>query len=97
MENDGYSLDDKRVQIEKNDIPDILEKFERRKEETNNRKKKHFSVPVREIEANGLDLSISKYREIEYDEVKYEKPSVIKSRILEAEKEIIKTLEELDV
>jgi len=96
MENDGFSLDDKRTKIDNNDIPDILEKFEKRKEENNeDRRKKHFFVPVKEIEANGWDLSVSKYREIEYEEVKYEKPEILKKKILELEKDIVKGLEEL--
>lgn len=98
MENDGFSLDDKRNEINKNDIPDILERFEKRKEEKNeDRRKKHFFVPVKEIESNGWDLSISKYREIEYEEIKYEKPGALKKKILELEDEIIRGLKELDV
>ncbi|MEM2955073.1 MAG: N-6 DNA methylase, partial [Candidatus Nanoarchaeia archaeon] len=97
MENDGYSLDDKRVEIDKNDIPDILERFEKRKEEPNgDRRKKHFFVPIEEIRANDWDLSISKYREIEYEEVKYEKPEVLKKKILELEEDIVKELKEIN-
>jgi type I restriction enzyme M protein len=97
MENDGYSLDDKRVEIKENDIPNIIESFEKRKEERNNdRTKKHFFVPIKEIESNEWDLSISKYREIEYEEIKYENPDIIKKKILELEEDIIKGLKELD-
>jgi type I restriction enzyme M protein len=96
MENDGFSLDDKRVQIEKNDIPDIIERFKSRKKEDNtDRRRKHFFVPIKEIKENNYDLSISKYREIEYEEVKYEKPEVIKKKILELEKKIIDTLKDI--
>ena len=59
------------------------------------RKKKCFLIPIKEIKDNNYDLSISKYKEIEYEEVKYEKPEVIKKKILELENKIIKTLEEL--
>lgn len=98
MENDGFSLDDKRVQIEKNDIPDIIERFKNRhKEKIANRKKKYFFVPIKEIKDNNYDLSISKYREIEYEEVKYEKPEVIKKKILELENNIIETLKNIEV
>jgi type I restriction enzyme M protein len=98
MENDGFSLDDKRVQIEKNDIPDIIERFKnRRKEDNSDRKKKHFFVPVKEIKENNYDLSISKYREIEYEEVKYEKPAVIMKKILDLENKIIETLKDIKV
>lgn len=98
MENDGFSLDDKRNLIDKNDIPDIIERFKnRRKEDNTDRKKKHFFIPMKEIKDNNYDLSISKYREIEYEEVKYEKPEVIKKKILDLEKEIIETLNYINV
>src|SRR3989344_3412603 len=73
MEADGYSLDDKRTeQPDKTDIPDILERFSKRKEEPNtDRRKKHFFVSIKDIQDNNWDLSISKYREIEYEEIKY--------------------------
>ena len=37
------------------------------------------------------------YREMEYEEVKYEKPEVIKRTILELEQKIVKTLEGIDI
>jgi len=96
MENDGFSLDDKRVPIEKNDIPDIIEKFKNRKKENNSdRKKKYFLVPIKQIKENNYDLSVSKYRVTEYEEIKYEKPEVIKKKILDLEKKIIETLEDI--
>lgn len=99
MSADGYSLDDKRTFIDgKGDIPDILEKFGRRGEETyEDRKAKCFIVPVDEITENDYDLSISKYKEIEYEEIQYEKPEVIKQKILELESKITKTLSELEI
>lgn len=98
MEADGYSLDDKRQEIKQNDIPDILAKFAKRKDEPNtDRKKKHFFVPIEEIREKDYDLSISKYREIEYEEVKYEKPEVLKKKILELEEDIIKDLKALEL
>jgi type I restriction enzyme M protein len=97
MESDGFSLDDKRTpQPEKNDIPDILERFEKRKKEDNtDRKKKHFFVPIEEIKNNDWDLSISKYKEIEYKEVKYEKPSKILKNIKKLENDILKIIKDL--
>jgi len=98
MENDGFSLDDKRTKIDKDDIPDIIERFKNRhKEDNKDRKKKHFLVPIKEIKDNNYDLSISKYQEIEYDEIKYEKPEVIKKKIMALEKNIIETLNEIPV
>lgn len=98
MENDGFSLDDKRTKIDKDDIPDIIEQFKaRHKEDNSDRKKKHFFVPIKEIKDNNYDLSISKYREITNEEVKYEKPEVIKKKILDLENKIIEILKEIEV
>ena len=45
-------------------------------------------VPKAEIEANGYDLSINKYKEVEYVPVEYEPTEVILDRIDEIEREI---------
>lgn len=98
MEADGFSLDDKRTIIEQNDIPDIIKKFKKRNnEKPKDRKKKWFFVPIKDIKEKNYDLNISKYREIEYEEIKYEKPNVIKKKLLELENKIIKSLNELNV
>lgn len=99
MTSDGYSLDDKRTFIDgKGDIPDIIEKYRKRREENyEDRKAKCFYVPIKEIEENDYDLSIQKYKEIEYEEIEYEKPDVIKNKILELENKITETLEELKI
>src|SRR3989338_5832930 len=99
MEADGFSLDDKRTeQPDKNDIPDIIERFKnRQKEKPTDRKKKCFFVPIAEIKSNNYDLSISKYQEIEYEEVEYEKPEVIKKKILELESKIVEKLKEINI
>jgi type I restriction enzyme M protein len=97
MEADGYSLDDKRTRIDgKGDIPDIIERFLKRKEESlTDRRGKCFFVPIQEIKDNGYDLSISRYKEIEYVEVHYEKPEVIIEKIEILENEIQKSLNDL--
>ena len=98
MQSDGFTLDDKRTQIGdgQGDIPDIVEKFEKRKDEPNeDRKKKHFFVPLEEIKNNEWDLSISKYKKIEYKKIEYEKPEVIKKRILKLENEIVEALKDI--
>jgi type I restriction enzyme M protein len=97
MEADGYSLDDKRTFIDgKGDIPDIIQKFRNRHEENpQDRKGKCFFVPVSEIIENGYDLSISKYKEIEYEEIEYDKPGEILDRIEEREDRIKANIAEL--
>jgi len=97
MEADGYSLDDKRTFIDgRGDIPDIIEQFRKRREANpTDRKAKCFYVPVEEIRENNYDLSISRYKEIEYEEVEYEPPEVIIGKIEDLEREILENLSEL--
>jgi len=94
---DGYSLDDKRNLIDgRGEIPDIVERFRKRHEEMPlDRKGKCFFVPLSEIEENGYDLSISRYKEIEYEEVEYEKPEVILDEIEALEDRIKSNIAEL--
>jgi type I restriction enzyme M protein len=97
MKADGFSLDDKRTFLDgKGDIPDIIDKFKARKQELpSDRKGKCFYVPVSEIMENNWDLSISRYKEIEYEEVQYEKPGVILDKIDALEDQIKKNVAEL--
>ena len=96
MKADGYSLDDKRNPIEDNDINDIVERFSNLdKELDRKRTEQSFFVPVEEIRDNGYDLSINKYKEIEYEEVKYDSPQEIMLRIRELEMDITAGIEEL--
>jgi len=97
MQADGYSLDDKRDKIKDNDIPDIIEKWLRRDPAKDiDRKAKAFFVPVKEIIDNKYDLSINRYKEIEYEEVEYDPPKVILSQLRDLETEIMANLDELE-
>lgn len=72
MKADGYSLDDKRSAIEQNDIPDIIARFQNLDgEEARERTEQSFLVPKQEIVDNGYDLSINKYKKVEYVPVEY--------------------------
>ncbi len=97
MKADGYSLDDKRNKIDADDISDIINRFNNLSEEENRKRiEQSFFVPKDEIVKNGYDLSINRYKEIEYDEVEYESPKAIISEILELETEIIGGLKDLE-
>lgn len=97
MKADGFSLDDKRNEIEENDIPDIIERFNNLdKEDERKRTEQSFFVTKEEIAKNSYDLSINKYKEIVYEEVHYDAPEVILGRVRELEKEIAEGLEELE-
>jgi type I restriction enzyme M protein len=97
MEADGYSLDDKRNFIDgKGDIPDIIHNFRKRYEANPvDRKGKCFFVHVEEIKENGYDLSISKDKEIEYEQVAYGKPEIIMENIEGLEDQIKTNISEL--
>lgn len=97
MKADGYSLDDKRTEVSENDIPDIIERFRNREKETGRKRtEQSFFVPVQEIKDNAYDLSINKYKEIEYIPVKYPPTSEIMANIKELEEEISKQMAELE-
>ena len=97
MQNDGFTLNDNRTPIEENDIPDIIKSFKNRHNEDNtDRKAKHFFVDVEEIRQNGYDLSVNKYKEIEYEEVHYDDPKTIIADIQKLETEIQQGLKELE-
>ncbi|MDP1512156.1 class I SAM-dependent DNA methyltransferase [Paenibacillus sp. CMAA1739] len=96
MKADGYSLDDKRVPIKENDIDDIIARFSNLQgEEKRKRTEQSFFVSVDEIREKGFDLSINKYKEIEYEEVEYKKPKVIINEILTLETEVLNDLNAL--
>ena len=96
MQADGFSLDDKRSPINDNDIPDVIERFHNRdKEMDRKRTEKSFMVPKQEIEGNDYDLSINKYKKIEYVAVEYPPTEEIMNKILELDAQASKELQEL--
>jgi type I restriction enzyme M protein len=97
MDADGLSLDDKRQPVAENDIPDLVKRWKERNPEVDtNRTGKAFFVPKDEIQANGYDLSINRYKETEYEEVKYESPKVILQKLRTLEDEIQADLDALE-
>ncbi len=96
MQADGFSLDDKRSPVSQNDIPDIIERFHKRDKETDRKRtEKSFLVPKQEIIDKGYDLSINKYKKVEYVPVEYPPTSEIMDKILELDAQIAKELQEL--
>lgn len=97
MTADGFSLDDKRTPINENDIPDIVERFHHREQEVERKRtEKSFMVSKQEIVDNGYDLSINKYKEVEYVPVEYPPTSEIMANIREIECEIGNEMDELE-
>ena len=97
MKADGYSLDDKRTPIKNNDIPEILKRYNNLEEE-NNRKRteQSFMVDKQEIVDNGYDLSMNKYKEVEYVPVEYPPTSEIMAELRSIENQIIKDMDDLE-
>lgn len=97
MQADGLSLDDKRSPVSENDIPDIIERFRNRDKELDRaRTEKSFFVTKDEIKENDYDLSINKYKEIEYVPVEYPSTLEIMTNLRELEIEISKEMDELE-
>ena len=98
MQADGYSLDDKRTpQPEKSDLADILARWQHGEAERKRaRTDQSFFVPKGEIAGNDYDLSINRYKEVEYEAVKYDPPKVILGRLAALEEDIAKGRKELE-
>lgn len=98
MKADGLSLDDKRSPISENDIPDIVSRFHHLEgEEDRQRTDQSFFVPKHEIVDNDYDLSINKYKKVEYKAVEYPPTGEILAEINKLEKQIQQSLNELGV
>ncbi len=96
MKADGFTLDDKRSETEENDIPDILVRFRAlEKEKDRKRTEQSFFVPAEDIRKNGYDLSVNKYKEVEYQAVEYPPTKEILDEIEDLQKELAGELEKL--
>ena len=98
MRADGFSLDDKRSpQPDTSDLPDILSRWQNRAAETERqRTDQSFLVPGAEIVGNDYDLSINRYKEVEYEAVEHDSPRVILARLARLEEEIAAGRKELE-
>lgn len=108
MKADGYSLDDKRTEVNENDIPDIIARFKSinnvgdgdldvpYNEAENPRTAQSFFVPKQEIVDNAYDLSINKYKKVEYIPVEYPSTHELFADLHELEMKITAGLGELE-
>ena len=99
MKTDGRSLDDKRSEVKENDIPDIIARFRNLEAEADReRTEQSFFVPKEEIVENAYDLSINKYKKVEYVPIEYPSTQEIMTDLHEIEMKIgeeMAALEEL--
>jgi len=112
LQADGYSLDDKRTELKgegSNDLPDAIAQWHKYRQmvEGNvsastintlfgDKRKKAFVVPAEDIAANKYDLSINRYKEVEYQQEAFEDPKVILQRLKGLEQEILADLDALE-
>ncbi len=112
LQADGYSLDDKRIELkgeDSNDLPDAVARWQEyrklvlanaKAEEIEaafgDKKEKAFVVDAKDIVANKFDLSINRYKEVVYEEEEYEEPKVILQKLRALEQEILDDLDELE-
>lgn len=97
MKSDGFSLDDKRTDLgNAGDIPDIIARFHNLAAEVDRKKtEQSFLVDKAELVKNDYDLSINRYKEIEYEKIEYDPPAVIMTRLDELSLDIGSKMEEL--
>ena len=90
---DGYSLDDKRTpQPDKNDIPDLLNKWDEKPKSKNS-----WYATREEIIENDLNLTAGRYKPHVHEEVEYAKPKHVITEVMEIEDRIrtgLKSLKE---
>lgn len=105
LQDDGFSLDDKRERLYDSnfagDLPKVLEAWRSRDKSTanseaNDRTAAHFWVSKDEIAENKYDLSINRYKEVVHDEEEYEPPKVILAKMKALEAEIMREMDELE-
>ena len=96
MQADGFSLDDKREEVEENDIPDIITRFSNLEaEKERSRKEKSFMVSKEDIAKNGYSLRMKEYKEIEYQKIEYPSSEELLSDVDALKDELVASLQEL--
>lgn len=82
----------------KNNLPDVLSRWERRNgtELERPRTAQSFCVPKADIAANGYDLSINRYKEVVHEVVEHPTPKEILANLAKLEAEIQNAMKELE-
>ncbi|WP_417783986.1 type I restriction-modification system subunit M [Terasakiella pusilla] len=98
VEADGFTLDDKREkQKDDGDLPDVLTRWKNRDAAKHtDRTAKAFFVPAEDIRTNKYDLSLSRYKEVIYEEETYDPPKEILTQMKALHDDIAKDMAELE-
>ena len=87
-----------------NDLPDVLKRWnalrgnneqEAKAERERARTEQSFCVPKNEIAEQGYDLSLNRYKEIQYEEVEYRSPTEIIAELEDLDEQIRVSMAEL--
>jgi len=83
---------------EKNNLPDVLARWQQRDKDELQRPRtaQSFCVPKAEIAANGYDLSLNRYKEVVHQVVAHQPPKEIMARLAALEDEIRAGMKELE-
>jgi type I restriction enzyme M protein len=84
LRSDGQSLDDKRVAIEANDIPDILERWPRREDGP-----RSFSVPIESIRDSSWELIPGRHKPLSTETSSHQSPAAVLEDLISTELELI--------
>lgn len=94
MTADGFSLDDKRQEIKDNDIPDLLAAWPSKRDD--GRVGQAFRVPKSEIVGNAYDLSLNRYKTVEYEAQTHRAPHELLAELRTLETQIAEGLDQLE-
>jgi type I restriction enzyme M protein len=82
----------------KNNLPDVLKRWDGRDggERKRSRTAQSFCVPKADIEAQGYDLSINRYKEVVHEATEHRAPNEILAELAKLEEEIQRGMKELE-
>ncbi|MBL7555097.1 MAG: N-6 DNA methylase [Bdellovibrionaceae bacterium] len=96
MQADGFSLDDKREKTNENDVPDVIEKWNKRSSlKSPDIDDKWFWVEKKKIVESDYDLSIQKFKPLKKENKIYPPSSELLKQLVASEKAILLALEEI--
>jgi len=101
LKSDGYTLDDKRTPTKVNDIPDLIAQFKARDKsiattDTNDKTQQTFWISKDDIVSNKYDLSLNRYKKVNYEEEVYEAPKAILDKLMTLETGIMADFKALE-
>jgi len=105
VEADGHSLDDKRIKIDRNDLPNVIEQYhayqravqgEESLEQWQDRTQQAFYVDYESIKKNRYELTIKRYKNVTFKQKEYESPKKVIKDLVSLEQEILADLEVLE-